>query len=382
MAAGLVPPDHEGFGAVGKGVLDGEAVEVLAAIGAVGDAAADAVRGHRPAVLDPAALVDLVDVHLGEHPGGDPEEVKNLRICQRRSFSLGPGFAGPRGRTAHPVGPNELDLSHRPSRIRRINSCLFLEWRHIRPAAIFRFFFSPASPAWMSTPHGRRVGGERFLHEDVYAFLDGIFQLARAEARIAAEHRDVARFQAVDRLAVGVESGESPLRGTSTCWDTAGRVPHRRWPAGPEKVGHGDQLDRPAGGLHGVAHRAGSAAATTDERQADRIVLCGVDVWHRNTGQGRSGREPASQPKELASRSLCTARLHTRLNHSVHRSVLLKGRGARKYAVLPPQAAGDWLIFGPPDCRAAFTRQGRKMCLSPSGRQSSSDAALAAARWV
>ena len=70
------PADHVvRLGAVGEGPLDGEGVEVLAAIGAVGRPAADAVRRDRPGVLDPADLVDLVDVHLGEQPARDPEEL-------------------------------------------------------------------------------------------------------------------------------------------------------------------------------------------------------------------------------------------------------------------------------------------------------------------
>ncbi len=59
--------------------------------------------------------------------------------------------------------------------------------------------------------HGWAVGGERLLHEDVDALVDGVFELHRAEGGVCGQQHHVARPQAVDRLLVGVEAHELPL---------------------------------------------------------------------------------------------------------------------------------------------------------------------------
>jgi len=46
----------------------------------------------------------------------------------------------------------------------------------------------------------------------VNAFLDGIVKLRGTESGVAGQHRHVAGAQAVDRLAIGVEPDELPVR--------------------------------------------------------------------------------------------------------------------------------------------------------------------------
>ena len=67
------PVKHKGA-AVGKRVFDRVGVVVLAAIRAVGDPPAHAVGGDRPCVLEPAALVDLVDHQPDEQARRCPQE--------------------------------------------------------------------------------------------------------------------------------------------------------------------------------------------------------------------------------------------------------------------------------------------------------------------
>ena len=69
---------HQGLGAIGEGVFDGIAVEVLAAVGAAGKTPADAVRGYRQGILDPEALVNLVDHQLDEDAAGRPHELVGM----------------------------------------------------------------------------------------------------------------------------------------------------------------------------------------------------------------------------------------------------------------------------------------------------------------
>ena len=104
-----------GLRAVGEGPLDGEGVEILAVIGAVGGAAADAVRRDRPGVLDPADLVDLVDVHLGEQAAGDPEETDEVADLPEQ-FVLVRRVLAQAADRVHPVSPDELDVAQSPRR--------------------------------------------------------------------------------------------------------------------------------------------------------------------------------------------------------------------------------------------------------------------------
>jgi len=79
-----------------------------------------------------------------------------LRICHSSSLRSGgrfgdmPPHASMRYARMSWTGPSS------PPRIRLISSCRFTEWRHINPAAIFRFFFFASSPALTTrrTPTG------------------------------------------------------------------------------------------------------------------------------------------------------------------------------------------------------------------------------------
>jgi hypothetical protein len=51
-----------------------------------------------------------------------------------------------------------------------------------------------------------------------------------------------------------------------------------------EDVGHGDQLDGPAGSHHGIGHRPAPKRPATDDGQTDGVVLGRVDVRDHRTG--------------------------------------------------------------------------------------------------
>ncbi len=84
VAAVDVPPLQEHLAAVGKRVLDRVGVEVLVdIIGAIA-AGAGALCRNRPAILHPAALVDIVDQEVAEAAAAGPEEpVEPLDLVQQ-----------------------------------------------------------------------------------------------------------------------------------------------------------------------------------------------------------------------------------------------------------------------------------------------------------
>ena len=108
-----VAAGHQGLGAVGEGVFDGVAVEVLAAIGAAGKAPADAVRRHGPGILDPEALVDLMDHQLDEDAAGGPHELVGMAGAELpEQFVLAARERAHEIAGVHAIGADELDVAH------------------------------------------------------------------------------------------------------------------------------------------------------------------------------------------------------------------------------------------------------------------------------
>ena len=105
--------DHR-LGAVGKGVLDGVVMQILAAIVTVRLAPAQALGRDRPGVLDPAALVHLVNHHLDKPRRGNPqEEVGPANLPKQLVFPV--ALEGSHsGAGIHTIGADQLNLPHRP----------------------------------------------------------------------------------------------------------------------------------------------------------------------------------------------------------------------------------------------------------------------------
>ena len=96
--AGHVAPFIVELGSVGIGVLDRIGVEVLIEGIATIVAATDRHGLHGPSILHPGALVDLVDVVIGEHPAAQPQESVELGYLihqLRDTLGLGRGRAAP-----------------------------------------------------------------------------------------------------------------------------------------------------------------------------------------------------------------------------------------------------------------------------------------------
>ena len=173
------PADYvQGLGAVGEGPFDAQGVEVLAAIGAVGGAAPDAVGGDGPRVLDPAQLINLMDVHLGEQAAGDPEEVHEVPDLPEQLFLVGRLLAQVAHRL-HAVGADELDLAqlavaHTLDEFQAVARVAALQ-----AGGDLKVLLLGGFPGLDEAAQAGGVGGKGFLHEDVDALLDGVFELRR-----------------------------------------------------------------------------------------------------------------------------------------------------------------------------------------------------------
>src|SRR5262249_26170888 len=140
--------------------------------------------------------------------------------------------------------------------------------------------------------------GERVVHEDVGALLDGVSEVGPAERRRGGEDHQVALPQAVDGLLVAVEADELVVFGHLHLFGEAfGQgVVRGAEPLG-EHVGHGDQPGRAGRGGEHIEDGAGAAAAAADQGDADGVVLGGEDAGGQGRGgegaggQGRGGRE-------------------------------------------------------------------------------------------
>ena len=102
--------DVERLGAVAKGPLDAERVQVLAAVGAVGRASPNALRADGPLVLDPAQFINLVNVHLGEKATRHPDEMHEVPDLPEQLLFIRRASSQNADRL-HAVGADELNFA-------------------------------------------------------------------------------------------------------------------------------------------------------------------------------------------------------------------------------------------------------------------------------
>jgi hypothetical protein len=134
------------------------------------------------------------------------------------------------------------------------------------------------------------IHADGLFHEHVDAFFDGVLKLYPAEGGRRGEHDDIALFQHVDRLLVGVEADELGVRGDGKAVRVLGAEAVE---AGFQTVFLDIRHGYEAGALldaHGVAGGAGAAATAAHEGHADGVIPGGVNVGDRDAGEGGDAR--------------------------------------------------------------------------------------------
>ena len=139
------------------------------------------------------------------------------------------------------------------------------------------FFFFGNCGAFGDGADAGGVGGHGFFGEDVFAGLNGVFDVGRAEAGRGGEQHDI--DAGVDELLVGIKADETAVgRDVDLIWrgsgflDTGEAALEAVW----ERVGHGDEDGALVGG-ECLGGGAGSAAAAADEANFETVTASGVD---------------------------------------------------------------------------------------------------------
>ncbi len=242
------PANHiQRLGAVGKRPFDGEGIQVLAAVRAVGDAPANAMRGDRPGILDPANLVNLVNVHFRKQAAGDPQEMNEVTdLPEQLLFS---GRALPQvAHRLHAVGADQVDVAQLAGANAADQLVPVARMPALQSRGDLQVFGGRSLPRLDDSSQARSVRREGFFHKDVHALFDGIFELPGAKSRIAGEHRHVARAKHVNRLPGRIEPDKLPL-GRHVHLSSILLAQCLVRPVKPlaKQVGHRDHLDRAMG---------------------------------------------------------------------------------------------------------------------------------------
>src|SRR6185295_1023161 len=181
--------------------------------GAAGEPPADAVGGHGQGILDPEALVNLVDHQFNEDAAGGPQELvwmPGAELPEQLVLAAREGAHEIAG--IHAVSADELDLAHGtvPNLLDERLACGGMPAHE--PGAdlevlLFRGFASPEDAF-----DAARVWREIFFHEHVDALLHRVFQVGSAEGGVGGQQANVARLETINRAAIGVEAQKPMVR--------------------------------------------------------------------------------------------------------------------------------------------------------------------------
>ena len=165
------------------------------------------MRGDWPGILQPAALVDLVDQHLDHVAGRDPEERPAVLDLPQQfaDFRVAPAELTT---TPHARGPDQLDVAQLAVADPLDQSLAGHGVAAHEPRGDLQILFVRLLSRAKHALEASRIGRERFLHEDVYAFLHRILQVRRPAICIGGQHGHVPRPQAIDGVSIGVKSDE------------------------------------------------------------------------------------------------------------------------------------------------------------------------------
>ena len=98
------------------------------------------------------------------------------RICQCRSFSVRRALGQPAARL-HPVGADELDVAQFAVADALDEFLAVPRMAALQAGGDLEVLLLRRFARLDHAPHAGRIGGERFLHEHIHAFLHGVFEL-------------------------------------------------------------------------------------------------------------------------------------------------------------------------------------------------------------
>ena len=310
--------------AVRVGVLYGVDIEVLVHRVAAVLPAAECHRLNRPGALHPRELVDLVNVIVAEDAAAGPQKpVEEADLVQQFRDALGLYQRNIAARP-HAVAAHGDDVSDLPV-------ADAVEQFLPRPAVPYHqpdSDFQVLAPGLFAerdhAPRGGTVHGDRLLHEDVQAPVDGIAEMHPPECRRRSQDGYVARLQAVHGLTVAVEADELAIHGhVHLGREPAAQVSVAVAQLLREDIGHGHQLDGSVLDSQRVLDGAGAAPAASHQRELNRIVLGRVHVRQSYSGQGRNPGDAAGFTEERAARRGVLRFIHRRYlvdySNSFHR---------------------------------------------------------------
>ncbi len=139
------------------------------------------------------------------------------------------------------------------------------------------------------------ISGERLLHENIQAFIDGVTEMHPAKRERCGEDCDVAGFQEVHSFLVTVEADEFSVGGNvHFVLMFAGQAIITVAQLVFEHVCHRDEFDRSAGGGECIRSGSGAASSAANEGNLNGFIAGGMHMWQGHTGQSGCGRKFSS----------------------------------------------------------------------------------------
>ena len=289
------PAVHEQLRAVLKGVLHRIRVKILVHAVATIVPTTGCNALHRPRILHPAALINVVNQEVTDRTTAEPQKCMKfadlpqqltdaLRLRTRRRGTRRTSL------TVSPQGRHFTNLTVLNSVMQLTTSLTVTAHQTNRHLQILlnRFFIQCENSA-----SRRAVHCYRLLHEHIQTLLNCIGVHHPAKGGRSRQDHDVPRLQTIHRLLVGIKTHKSTLRRnihlprlTMIRIQTAIAAVQILL----EHISHRHQLQRPVVHSKRICHCPGATTATAHQRQLDRVVFRCIQPRCRSRQNTRGSR--------------------------------------------------------------------------------------------